>query len=275
MFNQNLDEESFKSNQRYNYMDTFGQNIYSQDPFDESYYQKYIYGEDREEIPRNLLNRSVDENMNIFGINQSNSDYKNNFSSINNISDEISNKSNNFEDNTKNIFFGDLNDYNDANTAPKTGKKTTIQNKVQETKDVKIIISKPEKNDVQIEISKDKKEEENNGKKKLPQPPYQYLFEEIKNTIFQKLNKDTYKLINNSFKPTAHLRDLEKKMNDETYFADKKRNRDKEKIVNDPKQLGRKRREDISNRDHNRDSEDNIVKKIKAKVIETLLSFII
>ena len=142
MFNQNLDEESFKSNQRYNYMDTFGQNIYSQDPFDESYYQKYIYGEDREEIPRNLLNRSVDENMNIFGINQSNSDYKNNFSSINNISDEISNKSNNFEDNTKNIFFGDLNDYNDANTAPKTGKKTTIQNKVQETKDVKIIISK-------------------------------------------------------------------------------------------------------------------------------------
>ena len=275
MTNQNLDEESFKSKLSYNCMDSFEQIINSQDPFYECTFQNHICSEDSEEIPKNVLNGSVDENMNICGINQSNSDFKNNLSLIKDLSDEISNESNNFELNSKNNFFDDLNNYSDANTGEKTGRKTTIQDKKQEMIEVKnIIISGPVKNDVQIEISKDKKEEENNGKKKLPQPPYQYLFEEINDKFFQKLSKDTYKRISSSFKPTAHLRDLEKKMNDETYFADKKRNRDKEKIVNDPKQLGRKRREDISNRDHNRDSEDNIVKKIKAKVIETLLKFI-
>ena len=210
-----------------------------------------------------------------YEVKKNNFDYKNNLSSINYLSEVLTIENNNFDQNSINNFDSCLNDLGDANTGDKTGKKTTIRDKEQEIKEVKdIIIPEPVENDVEIEISKDKKEEENNGKKKLPQPPYQYLFEEINDKFFQKLSKDTYKLIRCSFKPTAHLRDLEKKMNDETYFADKKRNRDKEKIVNDPKQLGRKRREDISNRDHNRDSEDNIVKKIKAKVIETLLKFI-
>ena len=118
------------------------------------------------------------------------------------------------------------------------------------------------------------KGEENNGNSKQPKPPYHYLFDEIKNKIFIKLNKDTFKLIYDSFIYNAHLSDLEKKMNDEVYYAPKKRNRDKEKIERDPKEIGRKKNSDKSQRDHNRDSEDNIVKKIKAKLIATLLLFI-
>ena len=36
-------------------------------------------------------------------------------------------------------------------------------------------------------------------------------------------------------------------------------------LERDPKEIGRKKNGDKSQRDHNRDSEDNIVKKIKAK----------
>ena len=87
------------------------------------------------------------------------------------------------------------------------------------------------------------------------------------------MDKDTYDKVNDSFIYTDHLKDLEKKMNDETYYAPKRRNRNKEKKEFESKKIGRKRKDDNSNGEHNKDSEDNIIKKIKAKSICSLLKF--
>ena len=270
MFNQTIfSNESYDNN---NSILTFKENIHSQvflDCFsnhDDDYYKKFS---------EDYLNCNILNNENIGENSQNNSDYKNNSSpEINSLSEELSNGNNIFEHNSKEDS-DRLIDLYDANTGDRTGKKATAPNKEQDIKEVEnIIIQGPIKNEEELEEQKEKKGEEDNGNSKQPQPPYHYLFDEIKNKIFPKLNKDTFKLVYDSFISTAHLSDLEKKMNDEVYYAKKKRNRDKEKIEHDPKEIGRKKSDDKSQRDHNRDSEDNIVKKIKAKIIATLLLFI-
>ena len=275
MFNlTNISNESYGIN---NSIFTFKENIDSQgflDYFphhDIDYYKKFS----EDNLNCNILNNVVDRDMNFSEISHNNSEYKNDSSpEINNLSEELSNGNNNFEQNSKDDS-DRLIDFYDANTGDRTGKKTTAPNKEQEIKELEnIIIQGLNKNEEELEEQKEKKGEENNGNSKQPKPPYHYLFDEIKNKIFIKLNKDTFKLIYDSFIYNAHLSDLEKKMNDEVYYAPKKRNRDKEKIERDPKEIGRKKNSDKSQRDHNRDSEDNIVKKIKAKLIATLLLFI-
>ena len=275
MFNQTIfSNESYDNN---NSILTFKENIHSQgflDCFsnqDDDYYKKFS----EDNLNCNILNNVMDRDMNIGEISHNNSEYKNNSSpEINILSEELSNGNNIFEHNSKEDS-ARLIDLYDANTGDRTGKKTTAPNKELDIKEVEnIIIQGSIKNEEELEEQKEKKGEEENGNSKQPQPPYHYLFDEIKNKIFPKLNKDTFKLVYDSFISTAHLSDLEKKMNDEVYYAKKKRNRDKEKIEHDPKEIGRKKSDDKSQRDHNRDSEDNIVKKIKAKIIATLLLFI-
>jgi hypothetical protein len=257
-------------------INTFKENIHSQGFSDTFFYHDdyyKIFPEDN--LNCNILNNVIYRDMNIGENSQNNSEYKNNSSpEINILSDELSNENNIFDHNSKEDSDRLIELY-DANTGDRTGKKTTAPNKEQDIKEVEnIIIQGPIKNEEELEEQKEKKGEENNGNSKQPQPPYHYLFDEIKNKIFPKLNKDTFKLVYDSFISTAHLSDLEKKMNDEVYYAPKKRNRDKEKIEHDPKEVGRKKSGDKSQRDHNRDSEDNIVKKIKAKIIAALLLFI-
>ena len=277
MFNQTcLSNESYGDNYS---IPTFKNNIDSQgfsDGFfhhDDDYYKKF--SEDNSNNSKNELNNEMDRDMNFGEISQNNFEYKNNSSpEINNLSEELSNGKYIFEHNS-NEDWDRLNEFYDANTGDKTGKKATAPNKEQEIREVEnIIIHGSIKNEEELEEQKEKKGGENNGNSKLPQPPYHYLYDEIKNKIFPKLNKDTFKLVCDSFISTVHLSDLEKKMNDEVYYAPKKRNRDKEKIERDFKEIGRKKNGDKSQHDHNRDSEDNIVKKIKAKIIATLLIFI-
>ena len=172
-----------------------------------------------------------------------------------------------FFENSNDISGKSFSDLYEVNTADRTGKKKSTENKYKEIKEENIKIEPKKK-----EATKDKEEGDNNSK--LPSPPYHYLFDEIKNKFFQKLDKDTYDKVIDSFIYTEHLKDLEKKMNDETYYAPKRRNRDKEKKEFETKKLGRKRKDDNSNGEHNKDSEDNIIKKIKAKVICSLLEFI-
>jgi hypothetical protein len=64
-------------------------------------------------------------------------------------------------------------------------------------------------------------------------------------------------------------------MSDAVFFSAKKRNRDKEpEKFRENKKSGRKRKDEPKDGIHNKNSEDNIIKKIKAKFIYFLLSFI-
>ena len=164
------------------------------------------------------------------------------------------------------INFEDKNDMKEKN---KVKEKNYIQekNEVKENNDVK------EKKIIQekIIISEVKENAEENKK-----PPTQYVCDKIKNIYNSKLIKDSTKeIFNKNFKKTNNLEELEKKMSDEVFFSLKKRNRDKEpEKFRENKKSGRKKKDEPKDGIHNKNSEDNIIKKIKAKFIYFLLSFI-
>lgn len=58
------------------------------------------------------------------------------------------------------------------------------------------------------------------------------------------------------------------------YHPPKKRKRYKKPKIKEAKTKGRKKKEDTMIHDHNKNSEDNIIKKIKAKITNYLISFI-
>ena len=104
-------------------------------------------------------------------------------------------------------------------------------------------------------------------------PPVQYDSAKIKNEIFPKL--ELVKEIKDKFINTDNLKDLEYKMSDEVFLAPKKRNRGKDNKNNKTiKKIGRKRKNDNSVSKHSKDSHDNIVKKIKSKILSYLLIFV-
>ena len=118
--------------------------------------------------------------------------------------------------------------------------------------------------------------EENNQKKSEnpPLPPSQYFFDDIKNKILPKIKINN--LIKEKFVETKNLSDLQDKISDKVFLAPKKRNRDKpSEGVKETKKFGRKKKnEDNNDSQHNKDSQDNIIKKIKAKIICNLLIFL-
>ena len=104
-------------------------------------------------------------------------------------------------------------------------------------------------------------------------PPVQYNYEKIKKEILPKLN--LVKEIKDKFINSDNLKELEYKMCDEVFLGPKKRNRNKnDKNKETIKKIGRKRKNDNSFSNHNKDSHDNIVKKIKAKILGYLLIFV-
>jgi len=102
--------------------------------------------------------------------------------------------------------------------------------------------------------------------------PKQYTFEKIKNEIFPKFNQNE---VSKYFQKDDNIINLEKKMSDEAYEQPKKRNRGIIKLPKEQKKkLGRKKKEDESGSNHNKYSPDNIIKKIKVKILDYLLNFI-
>ena len=228
---------------------------------------------DYEKDSNNLnLNQRTDNGINLVDdIPINNFWYKDNASIFGNNNELLQgNEDYYYYDNIKESQDKSFSDLNEGNTAEGTGKKNSTESKYKEIREENIK-DETKKIDIQKEATKDKEEGNNNSK--LPPPPHHYLFDEIKNKFFKKMDKDTYDKLNDSFIYTDHLKDLEKKMNDETYYAPKRRNRNKEKKEFESKKIGRKRKDDNSNGEHNKDSEDNIIKKIKAKSICSLLKF--
>ena len=68
--------------------------------------------------------------------------------------------------------------------------------------------------------------------------------------------------------------DNEKKMSDETFKQRKTRNRKVKLQKEEKKKSGRKRKEDNTLSKHNKNTPDNIIKKIKTKILKYLLIFI-
>ena len=103
-------------------------------------------------------------------------------------------------------------------------------------------------------------------------PPIQYDYDKI-NKIFSKININY--MIKDSFKMNDNLLDLENKMSDATFKSPKKRNRDKKPELNEIiKKPGRKKKNDPEKGLHNKNSQDNIIKKIKSKLLYYLIEFI-
>ena len=128
-----------------------------------------------------------------------------------------------------------------------------IKNEYDETKEIKFI-------------------EEGKGK---AIPPIQYTFEKIINEIFPKFN-DSLLPLKYSLLFDSNISKIEKNMSD-NYFLSKKKRRKKGKIrFNEPesKKRGRKKQDDSSKRKHDKNSPDNIIKKIKSKCFEYALKFI-
>ena len=115
---------------------------------------------------------------------------------------------------------------------------------------------------------------------KRDMPPPQYSFNKIKNEVFPKF--DLKPEIKESFIENDIIRSLEYNISDEFFLSKKTRNRNKVRSrTKIKKKLGRKKndekkeKKDIIDIEHNKKSPDNIIKKIKSKLLETyLLNFI-
>ena len=105
----------------------------------------------------------------------------------------------------------------------------------------------------------------------MPVVPYDSA--KIKNEIFPQLKIG--KEIKDRFINSDNLKELEYKMRDEVFLPPKKRYRDKDNKNNKTiKKIGRKRKNDNSVSKHSKDSHDNIVTKIKSKILSYLLIFV-
>ena len=103
-------------------------------------------------------------------------------------------------------------------------------------------------------------------------PPL-YLYDKIKDDIFPKM--DLKEEIKESFIRSENILNLEKSLSDEKYYSKKTRKRGLNKSNEEiKKKRGRKKNDEPSDALHNKDSADNIIKKIKSKIFKYLLMFI-
>jgi hypothetical protein len=120
-----------------------------------------------------------------------------------------------------------------------------------------------------IENLENKRENENHLKNSIL--PEQYTFEKIKKDIFPLFAESD---VDQYFKKNDNIINLEKKMSDETYKQKKTRNRGVKLPKEEKKKSGRKRKEDNTLSKHNKNTPDNIIKKIKTKILKYLLIFV-
>ena len=104
--------------------------------------------------------------------------------------------------------------------------------------------------------------------------PMQYTFEMI-NPIIQQLNIPSH--VKKKIFMDSNLNKIETHMND-TALSGKKRRRRKGKIILDDdkvfQKVGRKKQDDFTKRKHDKNSADNIIKKLKLKFFEYSLKFL-
>ena len=137
----------------------------------------------------------------------------------------------------------------------------------QEVKEEKKVKEEKEEKEVkEIEIS----EKKNEKKEFIPE---HYTYNKIKNDIFPKLNIGYSIQLN--FTNNDYTKKIEYETSDYNFNIEIRRRakRNKNKPLKEPKILGRKKKNDETNRDHNKKAKDNILQKIKSHFLNYLLIF--
>jgi len=118
------------------------------------------------------------------------------------------------------------------------------------------------------------KQESNNEKEKVHEIPEYFTLSKIKELLTSKLSPEIIKELNQKIFLEKNLQKVESEIDDQVLLG-KKRNK-KDKITfneEDKKDIGRKKKDDNSSRKHNKYCVDNIIKKIKLKLLEDFLNF--
>ena len=161
----------------------------------------------------------------------------------------------------------------------------SINKKLSFKTDTKTLKEKKDKNNfivnspnfkISINIEKlDVKQETNIFKINRSMPPTQYTYDKIKNEIFPKFkNKNIFDKI---FITNPKILALEENMSDNMFLQKKRRNKNLCHTNEPKKKLGRKKNDDTLgkiNSKHNKYSQDNIIKKIKSKLLHFLVEFL-
>ena len=161
----------------------------------------------------------------------------------------------------------------------------SINKKLSFKTDTKTLKEKKDKNNfivnspnfkISINIEKlDVKQETNIFKINRSMPPTQYTYDKIKNEIFPKFKDKN--IFDKIFIMNPKILALEENMSDNMFLQKKRRNKNLCHTNEPKKKLGRKKNDDTLgkiNSKHNKYSQDNIIKKIKSKLLHFLVEFL-
>jgi len=161
----------------------------------------------------------------------------------------------------------------------------SINKKLSFKTDTKTLKEKKDKNNfivnspnfkISINIEKlDVKQETNIFKINRSMPPTQYTYDKIKNEIFPKFKDKN--IFDKIFIMNPKILALEENMSDNIFLQKKRRNKNLSHTNEPKKKLGRKKNDDTLgkiNSKHNKYSQDNIIKKIKSKLLHFLVEFL-
>ena len=118
------------------------------------------------------------------------------------------------------------------------------------------------------------KQESNNEKNKVQEIPEYFTLSKIKDLMNTKLSHEIIKELNQKIFLEKNLQKVESEIDDQVLLGKKRRKKNK-LLFNeeDKKDIGRKKKEDNLTRKHNKYCGDNIIKKIKLKLLEGFRKF--
>ena len=128
--------------------------------------------------------------------------------------------------------------------------------------------------DLQEKITKEKSNKEKDKDEAKEIPEY-FTLSKIKDLISSKLPTEIIEELNQDVFLEKNIQKVESEMNDQVLLGKKRKK--KEKLIfneEDKKDIGRKKKDDNSTRKHSKYCGDNIIKKIKLKLLEGFRKFV-
>ena len=120
-----------------------------------------------------------------------------------------------------------------------------------------------------------KKEKEQDNSKKIP--PEYFALTKIKELIYPKLTTNIIMELEKKIFVETNILKVESEKDVQVLIGKKRKRKKKDKLkfdVDNKKDIGKKKKEKISERKHNKYCGDNIIKKIKYKLLEGFLKFV-
>ena len=105
-------------------------------------------------------------------------------------------------------------------------------------------------------------------------PPDYFSLRKIKDLLEEKLPPDTFKELNDAIFQEENILEVETSINNPIFLGQKRKKKEKKITINDSDQsIDKEKQKDISKGKHDKYCGDNIMKKIKLKVMESFLQF--